>query len=114
VTAKWKRRGKFAIAIRIQLRAIKCVADERSIPPWCPPIPPGWDFPEAIEAAAQGADLWKLDMFLKPTVDQRLRLLGPALRLKKCWKTLANTISLNWLRHCNRVTLAFGVGIESG
>jgi hypothetical protein len=52
-------------------------------------------------------------MFLKPTVDQRLRLLGPALRLKKCWKTLANTVSLNWLRHCNRVTLAFGVGIES-
>jgi hypothetical protein len=77
------------------------------------PFRPVGIFLRQLKPQPKGADLWKLDMFLKPTVDQRLRLLGPALRLKKCWKTLANTISLNWLRHCNRVTLAFGVGIES-
>jgi hypothetical protein len=35
-------------------------------------IPPGWDFPEARAAAAEGLDLWLLDSSLKMTPWQRI------------------------------------------
>ena len=36
-------------------------------------IPPGWDFPEAREAAKNGMDLWLLDSSLKKTPWQRIQ-----------------------------------------
>ena len=35
-------------------------------------IPPGWDFPEARQAAEEGLDLWLLDTSLKQTPWQRI------------------------------------------
>lgn len=35
-------------------------------------IPPGWDFPEAREAAEQGLDLWLLDSSLRKTAWERI------------------------------------------
>ena len=36
-------------------------------------IPPGWDFPEARQAAEEGLDLWLLDSTYKLSIDQRLK-----------------------------------------
>jgi hypothetical protein len=44
-------------------------------------IPPGWDFPEAREAAAEGIDLWLLDSSLKMSPAERVRAGAGAARL---------------------------------
>jgi hypothetical protein len=47
--------------------------DEKSLGAHGGGIPPGWDFPEAREAAEQGLDLWLLDSTFRETPTERLR-----------------------------------------
>ena len=57
------------------------MSDEKPIGAHGGGIPPGWDFPEAREAAEQGLDLWLLDSTLKQTPTQRLQSAANGARL---------------------------------
>jgi hypothetical protein len=48
------------------------MAEEKQIGAHGGGIPPGWDFPEAREAAEKGLDLWLLDSNLKMSPWQRI------------------------------------------
>jgi hypothetical protein len=48
------------------------MADEQPIGAHGGGIPPGWDFPEAHQAARDGVDLWSLDASLKTDPWQRV------------------------------------------
>ena len=43
-------------------------------------IPPGWDFPEARQAAEQGLDLWLLDSTMRRTTWERMQDAASAAR----------------------------------
>jgi len=55
-------------------------SDERILGAHGGGIPPGWDFPEAHEAARQGIDLWMLDSNLQMTPWDRIRNAASAAR----------------------------------
>lgn len=44
-------------------------------------IPPGWDFPEAREAAEMGLDLWLLDSAMRQSPAERLQAAASGARL---------------------------------
>ena len=49
------------------------MADEKQIGAHGGGIPPGWDFPEAREAAEAGLDLWLLDSTYRLSMEKRFQ-----------------------------------------
>lgn len=49
------------------------MADEKEIGAHGGGIPPGWDFPEARQAAEEGLDLWLLDSSYRRSMEERLK-----------------------------------------